>query len=168
MKTTLHHYVQVYGAAFAIRFAALMLLWAILTEVSGYQLWFGLAITVLATVASLTLAPPLGHRLSVIAVLRLLPFFLSQALIGGVDVGRRALRRRALQPVFIEYPLELTSVPSRLCFTCMISLLPGTVACDLRGDVLHIHVLDRSMRVQPVLKQLEAYTAALFRTPTDV
>lgn len=149
--------------AFVSRFAAMMLVWAVLTEFSGYQLWFGLALTAAAAGLSLALAPPLGHWLSPVAVLRLLPFFLQQALLGGIDVGLRAVRRRPLQPTFVEYRLAPNSAAGRLWLACMVSLVPGTVACELRDDALHIHVLDRSMDVEPVVRKLESHITAIFR-----
>lgn len=152
-------------ASFAIRWAVLLMLWFVLSNASAYQLWFGIVVTGAAAMLSMLLAPASGRRVSAVAILRVLPFFFGQALIGGVDVGMRALRRRPLEPTFIDHPLRLRSEGGRLWLVCVVSLLPGTVSCELRDDVLHIHVLDRSMAVQAVLDQLEAHIAAVLRTP---
>jgi multicomponent Na+:H+ antiporter subunit E len=137
-----------------VRGLGFALLWIVLTEGNAYAWWFGVLVVAAATAASAALQPPV--RLRPLGLLRLLPFFLKQSLLGGVDVARRAFDpRMPLDPIFVACPLRLPPGPAQIALADTMSLLPGTVSVDLHGNDLRLHVLDRSLPAIATLRQLE-------------
>jgi multicomponent Na+:H+ antiporter subunit E len=138
-------------------------LWWVLTEGALHGLVLSLASVVLAAMASMALVPPGAWRWRVGGLLRFVPFFLWQSAQGGIDVARRAFHPRLpIQPGTLVFPLRLPPGPARAFFAGTLSLLPGTVSTELRGDTVHIHTLDERMPVAETLRRLEARVAALF------
>lgn len=96
------------------------------------------------------------------AFMRLFSYFLIQSLLGGIDVSKRALSpRHRVQPFLIRYPLRLPPGKARIFFVISASLLPGTLSARLEGDDLTVHVLDRGIRAESVLRGLEARIGAV-------
>ena len=145
----------------AARAAIGIFLWWSLTEGDLSKWWIGALVIAAATAASLALQPVIGWR--PVGLIRLLPFFLRQSILGGVDVARRALHPRLpLDPVFLECHLRLPAGPARVLLANTMSLLPGTVSVELREDRLRLHVLDQAMPAVATLRALEERIAALF------
>jgi multicomponent Na+:H+ antiporter subunit E len=102
-------------------------------------------------------------RISGIGLLYFIPYFLWESLRGGVDVALRTLQpRMRIQPGFIHYQSSLQSQQALTFFTYCISLLPGTLAADLQGDNLEIHVLNPASNPEIELSRLERTVARLF------
>jgi multicomponent Na+:H+ antiporter subunit E len=119
--------------ALLVRGLGFLALWIVLMGWVPEQLVFGVATAAAAAWASIRLLPSGTLRIRPWALLALVPRFLWQSVVAGVDVARRAF-----DP----------------------SLLPGTVPCgDDEGGVIY-HCLDIG---QPVLEQLSAEEARLTR-----
>jgi multicomponent Na+:H+ antiporter subunit E len=123
----------------------------------------GVLASAAATWASLKLLPPASGRVRVGVLLMLLPRFLWQSLLAGIDVARRALSPRLpLQPGFVDYPVRLPRGSARNAFEAISSLLPGSVPSDESEESIEYHCLDTR---QPVAAQLaaeeRAYSKAL-------
>ena len=113
---------------------------------------FGLAATAGATWTSLWLLPPDTGRVRLLALLLLLPRFLWNSLVAGVDVARRAFSPSLpLDPGFVDYPVGLPRGSARNAFELISSLLPGSVPTDETEAVIEYHCLDVQ---QPVVEQL--------------
>jgi multicomponent Na+:H+ antiporter subunit E len=124
------------------------------------------AMIVLATASSLAIRPPVPF--SIIGLARLVPFFLRQSIMGGVDVLRRALHpAMPLRPGFFELPFAVDGEPARALVASVTSLLPGSLSVELREDRLRIHVLDTRMPVPEVVRVLEQHAGRVFGEPTD-
>lgn len=127
----------------------------------GRGLAFGIP-AVLATVAlSRWVAPMQYTRFSLAGLIRFVPWFFAQSLLGGFDVARRALHPRlpiAIQEV--DHTLALPPGQARSVFIGVLSLLPGTLACDLDGDRLKVHSLTGDPHA--ALAALERRIAALY------
>lgn len=137
--------------------------WLALTgaDPSGWPL--AVAVVGAATAASLAAAPPRAVHVRWLAVPRFLGFFLAQALMGGIDVARRALDpRMPIEPGFLHQPTQLAPGVPRLLLAWTVSLLPGTVSAELTDDGLHVHALDVGADVGDRLAQLEERIASLF------
>jgi multicomponent Na+:H+ antiporter subunit E len=146
-----------------MRTASFAALWAILTEGDPNALGYGLAVVGAAVAASLWLQRSPGGRLHWIALFRFLPVFLWGSLRGGMDVALRAIHPRLpLAPALQDYPLRIPDGPGRVLLIDVISLMPGTLSADLRGDTLAVHVLDGRQPVLPKIQALEERAAALF------
>lgn len=147
----------------AIRILAFMLLWWVLTEGGSVLSVLGVLGVGLAVLASCWLLPPRTWPLRPLAVVRFLPFFLWQSLLGGWDVALRAIRFRVdVGPIVITHVFALESQPARVLFLWVVSLLPGTAAMDLLGDRVRIHVLDQRIADTETLRGVERRIASLF------
>jgi len=127
------------------------------------NLAFGVLATAAATWASLKLLPPASGRVRLGALLLLLPRFLRQSLVAGIDVARRAFSPKLpLQPGFVDYPVGLPRGSARNAFEAISSLLPGSVPTGETEKLIEYHALDLG---QPVVEQLaaeeQAYAKAL-------
>ena len=139
-------------------------LWWLLTDGDQSSWVVGAPAVALATVASVHLAGGSPFQiLRVIGLGRFARFFVWESLRGGVDVARRAFHPDVpLAPGLLEHEIRLPPGPSRGLFAVTVSLLPGTLAADLNGRRLTLHVLDRDADMLRELRQLETYIAALF------
>jgi len=140
------------GAARALLFFGL---WLIIDQsAKPANLFFGIVATAGATWTSLHLLPPATGRVRIFALLRLLPRFLWQSLVAGVDVARRAFSPSLpLKPGFVDYPVTLPRGSARNMFELISSLLPGSVPTREDDAVIEYHCLDQA---QPVVEQLAA------------
>ncbi len=143
------------AAATAImRGLAYFALWVVLIGIDPLDLAVGLPTAALAAWASLRLLPPGTPGLRVTAALALVPRFLWQSVVAGVDVARRALVPGvSLKPGFAMFAVGLPRGPLRNWFAAISSLMPGTVPVADARDALEYHCLDVS---QPVVDQLRA------------
>lgn len=135
--------------------------WVVLIGTKPADVVAGLVTAVAATWVSLLLLPPGSGGVSVGALLALVPRFMWQSLVAGMDVARRAFDPRLpLRPGFVTYPVRFPPGPVRNTFTALTSLLPGTVPTGDENGSLVYHCLDVD---QPVVPQLAAEEAALSR-----
>jgi multicomponent Na+:H+ antiporter subunit E len=121
----------------------------------------GVLASAAATWASLKLLPPASGRVRVGVLLMLLPRFLWQSLVAGIDVARRAFSPRLpLAPGFVDYPVGLPRGTARNAFELISSLMPGSVPTDETDDRIEFHCLDTQA---PVVEQLAAEERAYAR-----
>ncbi len=116
-----------------------------------------------ATWASRRLSKNSGTRISLIGLIRFVPYFLWESLRGGTDVALRTLAPRVrVRPGFCRYRTGLHASSARTFFAYCVSLLPGTLAADLRDEWLEIHVLDTESNFLSELARLERVVAGVF------
>mgnify|MGYP003402951904 FL=1 len=135
------------------RGAAFFLLWLVLMQ-SGKpaDLAIGVLASAGATWAGLRLMPPAAGGLHFGRLITLLPHFLWESVLAGVDVARRALAPGLpLRPGFVSCPLGLPPGFARNTFASITSLLPGSVSADETEAGLVYHCLDTHV---PVVEQL--------------
>ena len=105
-----------------------------------------------ATWVSLRLLPPASGRVRFAALLALLPRFLWQSLLAGIDVARRAFApRMRLAPGFVTYRTGFPRGQARNNFATITSLMPGSVPVGDGPDTIEFHCLDAT---QPVVEQM--------------
>ena len=146
-----------------VRGAGFLGLWVVLIGLDPVDLAVGAFAAAAATWTSLRLLPPEAGRVRFAVLVALLPRFLWQSVVAGVDVARRAFHPRVpLRPDFVAYPVKLPRGQARNAFETITSLLPGTVPCGEDAQTIIYHCLDVG---QPVLEQLaedeRAYGRAL-------
>ena len=138
-------------------------LWVVVAGTDPGSWLIGVPAVAAATWASLRLEPHPGHRFSPAGAFYFGRVFLKESLRGGIDVARRTLGRRLdIQPGFVTYHNRLPPGRPRLLFVSCVSLLPGTLAADLRDDALVIHLLDSRLDSRDELAQLENAVAGMF------
>lgn len=125
----------------------------------------GAPAVIAATWASLRLSRRDGGSPRLLAALIFVPFFLWQSLKGGLDVAWRVMRPlMRIAPGIHRYRLRLSNATARVVLLDTLSLLPGTLSADLRGDLLTVHALDASdgAALDADIAQLERRIGALF------
>lgn len=139
------------GTALA-RFIGFFALWVVLIGLDPVDLAVGAGTAAAATWTSLRLLPPASGRVRFAVLLALLPRFLWQSVVAGVDVARRALApRMPLATGFVTYRTGLPRGPARTSFASITSLLPGTVPVADDNAGITYHCLDTA---QPVADEL--------------
>jgi multicomponent Na+:H+ antiporter subunit E len=146
----------------AVRGALFFGIWLVLDQgMSPGNLVVGVLAASAATGLSLRLLPPASGHVRIIVLAGLLPRFLWQSLLAGLEVARRVFDPRLpLQPGFVDYPVGLPRGAARNAFELISSLLPGTVPTAEDATTIEYHCLDVS---QPVTAQLAAEEAAYAR-----
>jgi multicomponent Na+:H+ antiporter subunit E len=135
------------------RGAAFFLLWMLLMQsLKPSDLMVGLLACVAACWVSLRLLPPSCGCLQFGQLLALLPHFVWESVLAGVDVARRAFHPgMPLQPGFVNCPLGFPPGFARNTFATITSLMPGSVAVDEAEGTLAYHCLDEA---SPVVEQI--------------
>ena len=144
-----------------VRALLFALIWWILTDGASGSWVVGLPMVLLATFASLALLQP--FRVSLMGIMRFIPFFIWHSLQGGVDVAQRVLRPKMLiSPTLFDYKVTLPAGISRVFMANTVSLLPGTLNAELDQDILRVHVLDEADNFEEELNILEKQVASVF------
>jgi multicomponent Na+:H+ antiporter subunit E len=152
----------------AIRMALFAALWLVLTRGSLDDGWLAAVAVVAATVTSMLLWKEPVWRLRPGGLMRFVPFFLVQSVLGGWDVARRAgAPSLPLAPGFIDYEARLRLPAARVFFVWIISLLPGTASVRLTDRGVRVHCLDTRADIDTKLRRLEDHVRALFRDEAD-
>ena len=146
--------------AWALTVAAmLMVVWLLLT--GGGGLPYGLAAALLAAAISAWVAPGTVFTPRPLALIRFVMLFLYNSVVGGADVGWRAMHpAMPMQPRWFDYPLRLQHPASRTLFLLTINLTPGTLAANLGGDTVRVHAITADTETE--LARVEAAIGALF------
>lgn len=146
------------------RGSAFFLFWMLLMQsVKPADLAIGVLACIGASRVSLSLMPPSSGGLRFGKLLALLPHFLWESVLAGIDVSRRAFHpRMPLSPGFVTCPLSLPRGFARNSFATITSLLPGSVPADEYEEALVYHCLDdRSPVVEQLLKEERLLARAL-------
>ena len=102
-------------------------------------------------------------RLSLAGLFAFIALFLRESVRGGIDVARRTLGPALLiEPGFHRYRLHICHPAARVLLINCIGLLPGTLAADLDGDHVELHLLDTGVNPDLQLQKLEQAVARLF------
>jgi multicomponent Na+:H+ antiporter subunit E len=150
----------------ARRIALFAALWWILTDGVAASWLIGAPIVLLAAWLSRSLwaDPPL----SMLGVVRFVPYFTYQSLVGAADVARRALQpKMPLYPGLVRHRLRLPPGVARVSLANVVSMLAGTLSADIEGDELVIHALDARSDLHAMVDDLEPRIAAVFNLPLE-
>jgi multicomponent Na+:H+ antiporter subunit E len=166
MRMTAYAWSSITGVV--VRVATLAGLWWLIAQGRPDAWLVGLPTVAIAALVSVRLGGAALPRLSLAGVPRFVALFLRESLAGGLDVARRTLGAKLrIQPGFRRYRMRLDHASARVLFVNCVSLLPGTLAVELDGDDLEMHLLDASEDPQPQLLQLEQAIAGLFPARTE-
>ena len=121
------------------------LFWLVLTrgEISSWVVGLPFIVLALWLMHPMRKADPFAGRYRAVGLLNFAGFFVREALLGSIDVSRRVLAARPdVRPGFYDYPIGLQGSFARPFFVGCISLLPGTLSAEWRGESVRIHTLD--------------------------
>lgn len=152
--------------ALLLRTVSLILVWFVLAEGDLDYWMYAVPSVALAASVSLRLLPirparaPRLRQLG--AAVGLLLWFLRGALIGGVDVAARAVRRPVdIDPMLVQAQIRLPPGLTRVVALWMLNLMPGTLVVRAEGDVAEIHALDPALHPVAAWEDLQARVAAV-------
>lgn len=145
-----------------VRLLLLAATWWAISEGDRRAQGFAVVAVVAATAASLRIAPPGARaRPRLVALLRLVRFFVVQSVLGGADVARRALHPRLpIDPGVVEVALRHRDPRVRAAVATLVSMLPGTVAATVGEESMLVHSLDVGLDVSGRVAEAEARVAA--------
>ncbi len=104
-----------------------------------------------------------GGGISALGLLRFIPFFIRESLHGGTDVALRTLSpTMRVRPGFTVFRTELRREDALVFLVNCANLLPGTLAVDLRGDRLDVHLIDVQADAEDGLRRLERAVGRIF------
>jgi multicomponent Na+:H+ antiporter subunit E len=139
------------------------LIWFALTGDDWRSWMVGLPVVLVAAWSVVRMRGSDKQRIRLLGLLRFLPLFVWESVLGGLDVVSRVMRpRMRIAPGFLDYRMRLEDSSTRLLFVNSLSLLPGTLAADLDGDTLRIHALDLGDDLEDQLVRLERAVAAIY------
>lgn len=125
-----------------------------LAGTGGEALAVGAVLVPLALLLSLRLLPA-GIPVRVGSVLRQVPHFVVQSVVGGIDVARRAFAPSLpLNPGWIELRVDLPE-GGQVALGGELSLMPGTLSAGTSEGRLLVHVLDRDQDVESAIREEE-------------
>ncbi len=143
-------------------------LWWLLSDGDPASWVVGLPAVAAAVWSTRRLRSEGSSPVSVTGLLLFIPFFLWESLRGGIDVTRRTpVPKMLIQPGFAEFRTRLQRPDARVFLVNCMSLLPGTLAANLQGERLTVHLIDVDMDVGKELRRLEHGVARVFPEPID-
>ncbi len=132
-----------YVATFLVLFVIYILLagWVIDELILG---------AVIALILTLIIAKYVDYKIDYLLPYRLLvfivvyiPVFLWQLVLSNLNVARRVLSIDIpVNPGFVKIKTELKGDFAKLILANSITLTPGTLSVDVKGDTLYIHTID--------------------------
>lgn len=124
------------------RLAIFAALWAAMAGGAVDSLPYGMAAVVAATALNTLLYPASQPGIVVWRAAAVLPRFLVQSGLGGLDVAWRALDPRLpVSPGWVAAPLSNRHDAANVLLGGVISILPGTLAAGPNESTMDIHVL---------------------------
>lgn len=147
----------------ALNLGIWLALWALLSGNDGWV--FGVPVALLAVWASHQVRLQVGPL-----QLRYLPaflgFFLTELVIGGWDVARRAWHPQLpIAPRWLRFDMSSEEPRVQLLLSALVGLLPGTFASHYAQQTLYIHALDHRQNWRSTVQRLEHHLDRLLREP---
>lgn len=153
-------------------FLVLMALWVLLTPNDMQEIWVGLAVSALVALFTLRLEPVLGDlRLTpkalVYAVIYLF-VFIKELIVSNLDVARRVINPKLpIKPGIVKVKTKLNSSIAKTILANSITLTPGTLTVDIKGEYLYIHWIeiqhdDLEGATQDIVTKFEKYLEVIF------
>jgi multicomponent Na+:H+ antiporter subunit E len=146
-----------------VRAVVLAALWWAVSEGAATSLGLAAVTVAAATASSLWLQPPGSGSPRLRRLPGFLGWFVARSALGGVDVARRALRRRVdVDPGTVDVAVRLPEGLALVTLADAVSLLPGTLAVELLPGAVRLHVLDVRAPVADEVAELERRLADLY------
>ncbi|MFP3982103.1 MAG: Na+/H+ antiporter subunit E [Desulfurivibrionaceae bacterium] len=139
------------------------LVWLVLVGDDPGSWILGGPAVLLAVIVSQALGRGRSGSVSLLGALYFVPYFLVQSTVSGLDVLRRTFALKPnINPGLISYKTSLPEEGPRVFLANTISLMPGTLSVDLRGELIDVHTLDVDKPVHSGIRKLEVRIAHLF------
>lgn len=153
-------------------FLFLMLLWVLLTPNDMQEIWAGLAVSALVVLFTLRLEPVLGDiRLTPKALVYAVAYifiFTKELIVSNIDVARRVINPKLpIKPGIVKVKTKLNSRIAKTILANSITLTPGTLTVDIKGEYLYIHWIeiqhdDLEGATYDIVAKFEKYLEVIF------
>ena len=154
-------------------FATLLLFWILLNgSVAPGTLLVGLAVAaVIALAFRDTMSVLSGHKLTpqaLIATVFYVGFFLKELVKANLQMAAIVLNPRLpIEPAIVATQVKLTHPVARLLLANSITLTPGTLSVEYKGDTLYVHWVvargtDREAATREIVAGFERYLEAMY------
>ena len=138
------------------RSIVLGIIWVALAGLDLEGVVVGAVVIAAAVAIGIALAPEAPRPVRLGRAFRLLPVFVWQSVLGGIDVARRAFDPRLpLAPGWLVLPAKLPDGAPRVVLGGELSLLPGTLVAGTKNGQFIVHVLDKRQPIRPALEKAE-------------
>jgi multicomponent Na+:H+ antiporter subunit E len=142
---------------------ALAGLWWALNPTDPPSWLIGVPAVMLGMATTALLAPAVRPPVRLRAVVGFAAVFAGQSILGALDVAYRALHpRMPVTPGWREVALDLPEGPARVLFANTVTLLPGTLSADIRGDRLIVHTIADTPSLDADLTALQTRVGRVF------
>lgn len=146
-------------------------IWFLLTRGDLASWLVGVPFIVLAILTGKALESAATHeksRINLLGLLRFLLFFARESLSGAINVARSALlSMKPIESCLHDYEIRIKQPHAQQLFIMSISLVPGTLCADWKGNTARIHVLDKNIDYLKGIRALECRVAAMFGEQYD-
>jgi multicomponent Na+:H+ antiporter subunit E len=153
-------------------FLFLMLLWVLLTPNDMQEIWAGITVSALVALFTLGLEPVLGDlKLTPKAFAYAIAFFfvfLKELVVSNIDVARRVINPKLpIKPGIVKVKTKLKSNIAKMMLANSITLTPGTLTVDIKGEYLYIHWIeiqhdDLEGATHDIVAKFEKYLEVIF------
>lgn len=124
----------------------------------------GVPVVLAAASASAVLMPRVGWSWR--GAIAFAAYFVRESLLGGLDVGRRALDpRMPLDPGVVRRPLRMQSDVARVMVANTLGLVPGSLTLEVDTDELVVHALDVGRDTVASVASIQRRVGAVLRVP---
>lgn len=132
-----------YVATFLVLFASYVLL----AGIDVQELMLGALISVILTIILAKLVNyTIDYRFPVkllVFIFAYLPIFIWQLILSNIDIARRVLSPKIpLNPGFVKIKTDLKGDFAKLTLANSITLTPGTLSVDVKGEYIYVHTVD--------------------------
>lgn len=141
-----------YLVAVTLRSIFFGLVWAALGSWGNDYILYGVVSVVAATALSIALLRPEDTRISAWprrawGALLLAGWFMGKAVVGGVDVARRAVSGTPdIDPTVVRAPLRLPPGHAREMSLLLMNLMPGSMVQRVIGEEVELHTLSAELK----------------------
>jgi multicomponent Na+:H+ antiporter subunit E len=155
-----------------ILFIILMMIWILLTSLDKQELIAGVVTSLIILLATVKLDPVLGaikcHPKSLFYSIVYLFVFTKELILSNLDVARRVLTPSLpIRPGFVMVKTKLKSKIGKLVLANSITLTPGTLTAEVKGNHLYIHWIDITEdkiegATKEIVEKFEKYLEVIF------
>ncbi|MFP4547548.1 MAG: Na+/H+ antiporter subunit E [Fidelibacterota bacterium] len=153
-------------------FVILMVIWLLLTSLHSQEIVAGVITSILIVLLTVKLEPILGDihltPKSFFYSLLYIFVFIRELIISNLDVARRVLSPSLpMNPGIVEVRTKLKSKIGKMVLANSITLTPGTLTADVKGENLYIHWIDITAKdingaTNEIVNKFEKYLEVIF------
>ncbi len=150
-------------------FVLLSLVWIALTGTNKSDIILGISVSALLSVMFSNVSSVLSGLKLTPSLIVYAPYYIIILLIeivkSNVDVASRVISPRLpINPAIVKIKTELKSDIGKLVLANSITLTPGTLTIDVKGDIMYIHCIDtKEKNIEDASKNIAGHFEKILR-----